>query len=148
MHGYHRLSYEQKNQLQPMAGYRQTRNLPPGVSQSRREKTTTNGRYLWQFKYVNIILIVVCTSNDLICAYITSIHLFNSSQQIQKLLNLNKYIFITVPWLILMIQTESILRHQVHASLRPALSWFKNVSIVQNVSIITVAFYSYPNSVL
>ena len=56
-----------------MAGYRQTRNSLPGSSQSRREKTTTNGRYSRQFKYVNAILIVLCMSNGLIYAYITGI---------------------------------------------------------------------------
>ena len=74
VHGYCWLSYKQKNQLQPMVGYRQTRNLLPGMSQSRREKTTTNRRYLWQFKYVNTMLIVLCMNNGLICAYITGIH--------------------------------------------------------------------------
>ena len=33
-----------------------------------------NGRYLWQLKYVNTILIVLCMSNGLICAYIIDIH--------------------------------------------------------------------------
>ena len=68
------LSCKQKNQLQPMSGYRKTRNSLLGASQSRREITTTNRRYLWQFKYVNAILIVLCMSNGLICAYITGIH--------------------------------------------------------------------------
>ena len=38
---------------------------------SQGEKTTTNGRYLCQFKHVNAKLIVLCMSNGLICAYIT-----------------------------------------------------------------------------
>ena len=41
---------------------------------SQGEKTTANGRFSWQFKYVNTILIILCMSNGLICAYITSIH--------------------------------------------------------------------------
>ena len=57
-----------------MAGYRQTRNSLPGVSQSSREKITTNGRYSWQFKYFNTILIVLRMNNGLICVYITDIH--------------------------------------------------------------------------
>ena len=61
-------------QLQPMAGYSQTRNLLSGASQSRKEKTTPNGRYSWQFKYVNDILIVLCMSSGLLCSYITGIH--------------------------------------------------------------------------
>ena len=67
---------EKPIQLQPMAGYRLTRNLLPSLSQSRREKTTTNGRYSWQYMYFNAILIVLCISNGLICtcAYITGIH--------------------------------------------------------------------------
>ena len=74
VYGYHWLSYKHKNQLQPMAGYRETRNSLPDSIQSRREKITWNGRYLWQFKYVNAILIVLCMSNSLIRAYITGIH--------------------------------------------------------------------------
>ena len=70
--GYH--TYKQKNQLQPMAGYWQTRNSLPGTSPSRREKTTINGRHSWQFKYIHPILIVLYMSNGLICAYITGIH--------------------------------------------------------------------------
>ena len=46
----------------------------PGASKSRREKTTTNGIYSWQFKYVNVILTVLCIINVIICAYITGIH--------------------------------------------------------------------------
>ena len=41
---------------------------------SQGEKTTPNGRYLWQFKYVNAIHIVLYMSNGLICAYTTDIH--------------------------------------------------------------------------
>ena len=74
MHGYNWLLYKQKNHLQPMAGYRQTRNSLLGISQSRKEKTTINGRYSRQFKYVSAILIVLCISNGWICAYITGIH--------------------------------------------------------------------------
>ena len=42
------------------------------LNQSRREKSTANGRYLWQFKYVSAI--PLCVSNGLISGYITSIH--------------------------------------------------------------------------
>ena len=57
-----------------MAGYRQTRNSLPGMSQPRRKYTTTNRIYSWQFKYVNALLLVLCMSNGLICGYINSIH--------------------------------------------------------------------------
>ena len=56
-----------------MACYRQARNLLPGMSLSRREKTTTNTRYWLQFNYGNTTFIL-CMSNGLHCAYIIGIH--------------------------------------------------------------------------
>ena len=56
-----------------MACYRQARNLLPGMSLSRREKTTTNTRYWLQFNYGNTTFIL-CMSNGLSYAYIIGIH--------------------------------------------------------------------------
>ena len=72
--GYWISSNNSNSQQQPTAGYRQTRKLLPGVSQPRRVKTTTNGICKWQFNYANTIPTVSCTSNGLICGYVTGIH--------------------------------------------------------------------------
>ena len=57
-----------------MAGYKQTTNWLSDVSQPRGGKATINRIYLWQFKYVNAMLIVLCISNGLISGYITGTH--------------------------------------------------------------------------
>ena len=72
--GYHTSSDNSNSQQQPTAGYRQTSKLLPGVSQSRRVKSTTNGICTWRFKYANTIPTVLCVNNGIICGYITGIH--------------------------------------------------------------------------
>ena len=51
-----------------MAGYRQARNLLP-VSQGDRKAPQTEDTHDNSSSYVNAVLIVLCMSNGLICAY-------------------------------------------------------------------------------
>ena len=68
--GYHTSSDNSNSQQQPTVAYRQTSKLLPGVSQSRRVKSTTNGICTWRFKYANTIPTVLRVYNG----YITGIH--------------------------------------------------------------------------
>ena len=60
--------------LKQSSDYRQATKSLPGASRPRRGQTTTNGTYSWQFRCINSIHIVLCTSNDLIHVYVVGIH--------------------------------------------------------------------------
>ena len=57
-----------------MTGYRQASKSLLDVTQPRRVKTIRGDTYTWKFKYANTITTILCTSNGLICGYITGIH--------------------------------------------------------------------------
>ena len=67
INGYWISSNKCYSQQQPIACYRQTNKSSPGISQPTRVKTTTNRTHTWQFKYTNIIPVVLWMSSGLIC---------------------------------------------------------------------------------
>ena len=73
LHSHHWILYIGDSHLKQTPDYRQVRKSLPGVSQPKRSKTTTNGTCSWQFRCINLIHIVLCTSNGLIYVYIVGI---------------------------------------------------------------------------
>ena len=62
--GYCTSYYNTNSQQQPAVSYRQISKSLLVVSQPRTVKTTTNGIYVWQFKYANTVPTVLITSNS------------------------------------------------------------------------------------
>ena len=54
--------------------FKQTSKSLPGTSPPTRVKTTTNRIYAWHFEYANTMPTILCTSNGVICGYVTGIH--------------------------------------------------------------------------
>ena len=87
------------SQQQTTTGYGQISKSLPGMSWPTGVKTTTNGIYMWQFKYANIMSTVLCISNGLIYGYLSYIPLAFPSACRQKKYHVACHMkFATIHW--------------------------------------------------